>query len=56
VPHGGPLSALRSNVGLDELDKERERRGHRFARYADDSLSLVKRARAGDRVMASIAR
>jgi len=56
VPQGGPLSALLSNVVLDELDKELERRGHRFARYADDMLILVKSQRAGERVMASVTR
>jgi RNA-directed DNA polymerase len=56
VPQGGPLSPLLSNIVLDELDKELERRGHRFARYADDVVILVKSRRAGERVMASITR
>ena len=56
VPQGGPLSPLMSNVVLDDLDKELEHRGHRFARYADDFVILVKSQRAGERVMASIAR
>jgi RNA-directed DNA polymerase len=56
VPQGGPLSPLLSNILLDDLDKELERRGHRFARYADDITLLVKSRRAGERVMASISR
>jgi len=56
VPQGGPLSPLLSNILLDDLDKELERRGHRFARYADDLIILVKSERAGHRVMASISR
>jgi RNA-directed DNA polymerase len=56
VPQGGPLSPLLSNVLLDDLDKELECRGHRFARYADDFVILVKSQRAGERVMASIKR
>ena len=56
VPQGGPLSPLLSNVVLDDLDKELEMRGHRFARYADDFVILVKSQRAGERVMASITR
>jgi RNA-directed DNA polymerase len=56
VPQGGPLSPLLSNILLDDLDKELERRGHRFARYADDLTVLVKSRRAGERVMASISR
>lgn len=56
VPQGGPLSPLLSNVVLDDLDKELERRGHRFARYADDFIILVKSMRAGQRVMQSIKR
>ena len=56
VPQGGPLSPLLSNILLDELDKELERRKHRFARYADDFVILVKSQRAGERVMASITR
>jgi RNA-directed DNA polymerase len=54
VPQGGPLSPLLSNILLDDLDKELEKRGHRFARYADDLIILVKSRRAGERVMASI--
>ncbi len=54
VPQGGPLSPLLSNILLDDLDKELEKRGHRFARYADDLIILVKSGRAGERVMASI--
>jgi RNA-directed DNA polymerase len=56
VPQGGPLSPLLANILLDDLDKELERRGHRFARYADDFVILVKTRRAGERVMASICR
>jgi RNA-directed DNA polymerase len=56
VPQGSPLSPLLSNILLDDFDKELERRKHRFARYADDSIILVKSQRAGLRVMASIAR
>ena len=54
VPQGGPLSPLLSNVMLDLLDKELERRGHQFARYADDFTILVKSQRAGERVLYSI--
>lgn len=54
VPQGGPLSPVLANVVLDELDWELERRGHRFARYADDCNILVKSQRAGERVMASV--
>ena len=56
VPQGGPLSPLLANITLDPLDKELERRGHRFARYADDFLVLVKSAKAAERVMASLTR
>jgi RNA-directed DNA polymerase len=56
VPQGSPLSPLLSNVMLDDLDKELERRGHRFARYCDDFLIVVKSQRAGDRVKASLTR
>lgn len=56
VPQGGPLSPMLSNILLDDLDKELEKRGHRFARYADDLTILVKSKRAGHRVMASISR
>jgi RNA-directed DNA polymerase len=54
TPQGGPLSPLLSNVMLHELDKELEKRGHRFCRYADDCNCYVKSHRAGERVMASI--
>ena len=56
VPQGGPLSPVLSNVVLDELDWELERRGHRFARYADDCNIVVGSERAGRRVMASVMR
>lgn len=56
TPQGGPLSPLLANILLDDLDKELERRGLRFARYADDALILVKSTRAGERVMASLKR
>jgi RNA-directed DNA polymerase len=56
VPQGGPLSPVLSNVVLDELDWELERRGHRFARYADDCNIVVRSERAGQRVMASVTR
>ena len=54
VPQGGPLSPLLANIMLDPLDKELERRGHKFARYADDFTILVKSQRAGERVLRSI--
>ena len=53
TPQGGPLSPLLSNIVLDELDRELERRGHRFVRYADDSNIYVRSRRAGERVMMS---
>lgn len=56
VPQGGPLSPLLSNIMLDSLDKELETRGHKFTRYADDFIILVKSQRAGERVLASITR
>ena len=56
TPQGGPLSPLLSNVLLDELDKELERRGHRFVRYADDCNVYVQSEAAGKRVMASLER
>lgn len=56
VPQGGPLSPLLSNIMLDNLDKELESRGHKFARYADDFIILVKSKRAGERVLLSIKR
>jgi RNA-directed DNA polymerase len=54
VPQGSPLSPLLSNIVLDELDKELERRGLRFVRYADDFLVFVRSKKAAERVMASI--
>jgi group II intron reverse transcriptase/maturase len=54
TPQGGPLSPLLANILLDDLDKELEKRGHRFVRYADDCNIYVKSKRAGERVMASI--
>jgi RNA-directed DNA polymerase len=54
VPQGSPLSPLLSNIVLDELDQELARRGHRFARYADDAKVYVRSERAGRRVMASL--
>jgi RNA-directed DNA polymerase len=56
TPQGGPLSPLLSNLVLDELDRELERRRHRFVRYADDSNIYVRSERAGQRVMESITR
>lgn len=56
TPQGGPLSPLLSNVLLDELDRELERRGHRFVRYADDCNVYVRSKVAGERVMASLER
>ena len=49
VPQGGPLSPLLSNIVLDDLDKELEKRGHRFTRYADDFVILVGSERAGQK-------
>src|SRR5207248_4360446 len=54
TPQGGPLSPLLSNLVLDELDRELERRGHRFVRYADDCNIYVRSEKAGRRVMASL--
>ncbi|PPK50964.1 group II intron reverse transcriptase/maturase [Marinobacter persicus] len=54
TPQGGPLSPLLSNVLLTELDRELERRGHRFCRYADDCIIYVRSKRAGERVMISV--
>lgn len=56
APQGGPLSPLLSNIVLDELDHELERRGHRFVRYADDVSIFVKSERAGKRVFESVTR
>ncbi|RBP12933.1 RNA-directed DNA polymerase [Roseiarcus fermentans] len=56
TPQGGPLLPLLSNLMLDVLDRELERRGHRFARYADDCNIYVRSRRAGERVMASVER
>jgi RNA-directed DNA polymerase len=56
VPQGGPLSPLLSNLVLDELDRELQRRGHRFVRYADDCNIYVRSEKAGRRVMASVTR
>ena len=56
TPQGGPLSPLLANVLLDEVDKELERRGHCFVRYADDANVYVRSRRAGERVMALLRR
>jgi group II intron reverse transcriptase/maturase len=56
TPQGGPLSPLLANVLLDDVDKELERRGHAFVRYADDLNVYVRSQRAGERVMASLRR
>ena len=56
TPQGGPLSPFLSNILLDDLDKELERRGHRFCRYADDSNIYVRSKASGERVMGSISR
>jgi group II intron reverse transcriptase/maturase len=56
TPQGGSLSPLLANIMLDDLDKELERRGHRFVRYADDCNIYVKTPRAGERVLASVRR
>jgi RNA-directed DNA polymerase len=56
TPQGGPLSPLLSNIMLTELDRELERRGHAFCRYADDCNVYVRSQRAGERVLASISR
>jgi len=55
-PQGGPLSPLLANLMLDNLDRELERRGHRFVRYADDCNIYIKSKRAGLRVLGSISR
>jgi len=54
VPQGGPLSPLLSNIMLNELDKELEKRGHRFVRYADDLVILCKSKRSAERTLANI--
>jgi len=54
VPQGGPLSPLLANILLDEMDKELEKRGHKFVRYADDFIILVKSKRAGERVFSNV--
>ncbi len=54
VPQGGPLSPLLSNIMLNELDRELERRGHRFVRYADDLVILCKSKRSAERTLANI--
>jgi RNA-directed DNA polymerase len=56
VPQGGPLSPLLANIALDPLDKELEARGHKFARYADDFIVLVKSQKAAKRVLAALIR
>lgn len=56
TPQGGPLSPLLSNIMLDDLDKELEKRGHKFVRYADDCNIYVRTPRAGERVMKSVKR
>jgi RNA-directed DNA polymerase len=56
TPQGGPLSPILANLLLDDLDKELERRGHRFCRYADDCNLYVRTMKAGQRVMASVVR
>jgi retron-type reverse transcriptase len=54
TPQGGPLSPLLANVLLDEVDKDLERRGHAFVRYADDLNVYVRTQRSGERVMTSL--
>lgn len=54
TPQGGPLSPLLSNILLTDLDRELEKRGHRFVRYADDVVIYVRSERAGERVLASV--
>jgi len=56
TPQGGPLSPLLANVLLDEVDKELEKRGHAFVRYADDCNVYVRSKRAGERVMSALVR
>src|SRR5690606_40161280 len=54
VPQGGPLSPILSNIMLNELDKELEKRGHRFTRYADDMLIFCKSKRSAQRTLENI--
>ena len=54
MPQGGPLSPLLSNVMLNELDKELERRGHRFVRYADDCMIFCKSRKSAERTLSNI--
>ncbi|EGQ1729327.1 group II intron reverse transcriptase/maturase, partial [Staphylococcus pseudintermedius] len=54
APQGGVISPLLCNIYLHELDKELEKRGHRFVRYADDFVIFVRTKRAGERVMSSV--
>ncbi|WP_262714313.1 reverse transcriptase domain-containing protein, partial [Arenibacter lacus] len=54
VPQGGPLSPLLSNIMLNELDKELEKRGHPFVRYADDAMVFCKSQRGAERVMGNL--
>jgi hypothetical protein len=54
MPQGGPLSTLLSNVMLNELDKELERRGHRFVRYADDCMIFCKSRKSAERTLENI--
>ena len=56
TPQGGPLSPLLANLLLDDLDKELEKRGHKFVRYADDCNIYVKSEQSGQRVLRSITR
>jgi RNA-directed DNA polymerase len=56
TPQGGPLSPLLANLLLDDLDRDLEKRGHRFVRYADDGNIYVRSRQAGERVMASVTR
>ena len=56
VPQGSPLSPLLSNIVLDELDQELERRGHKFVRYADDCKIFVRSLKAGERTMESVSK
>ena len=56
TPQGGPLSPLLSNIVLDELDRELERRGHKFVRYADDCNIYMQSRRSAERVLASTRR